>query len=282
MNDVTDPPVWDTIAHYDTSAAAARGGGMWFQTFKSAPLPSFNTLLELDNGLLYWLFVIGEATLYGDSGPTATPTTEPTPSSTATTEPTPSSTAGTPIPTASSTPDPTPSSTATAEPTPSGTPSGPIVEDGGFEEGKPNPYWENLTDGPFPNICDFNCDATNHAFAGTGYVWFGGVDQTESASVFQTVTIPEGTATLSFYLTVRIDGTFQVDVTIDGVLVFRLTEENAGSFLDDYERFDIDISDFADGAEHELRFSAVTTQDDDGSDDSYTNVYLDEVSIVVN
>jgi hypothetical protein len=55
LNGAVAPPVWETVAWYDSAN--------WLQTFEQAPLPSFNTLGSLQPGEDYWLFTTGEATL---------------------------------------------------------------------------------------------------------------------------------------------------------------------------------------------------------------------------
>jgi CSLREA domain-containing protein len=47
-----EPDVWDSVAHYSDA---------WYQTFREAPLPSFNTLTELQLGWDIWLFLTAEA-----------------------------------------------------------------------------------------------------------------------------------------------------------------------------------------------------------------------------
>jgi hypothetical protein len=51
-----EPDVWDSIARFEE--------GEWRQTFRAAPLPSFNTLTELVSRETYWLFVTEEAVLH--------------------------------------------------------------------------------------------------------------------------------------------------------------------------------------------------------------------------
>jgi hypothetical protein len=51
------PIVWTTVAHYDPVTDE------WLQTFRQAPLPSFNTLTGLQQGQDYWIFVTGDALL---------------------------------------------------------------------------------------------------------------------------------------------------------------------------------------------------------------------------
>jgi parallel beta-helix repeat protein len=51
-----DPNTWDSIAHFT--------GSIWLQTFANAPLPSFNTLTDLEEGEDYWLFVTADTQLF--------------------------------------------------------------------------------------------------------------------------------------------------------------------------------------------------------------------------
>jgi hypothetical protein len=53
-----EPNTWDSIAWYT--------GKVWLQTFANAPLPSFNTLAELEQGEDYWVFVTADTTLYAE------------------------------------------------------------------------------------------------------------------------------------------------------------------------------------------------------------------------
>jgi CSLREA domain-containing protein len=57
LNDHIAPPVWESVAHYDDAEDE------WQQTFRVAPLPSFNTLLFVNQGAVYWLFVTDSALL---------------------------------------------------------------------------------------------------------------------------------------------------------------------------------------------------------------------------
>jgi CSLREA domain-containing protein len=57
LNGNVEPPVWESIARYDTDEDE------WDQTFKNAPLPSFNTLQAVEQGEEYWLFVASDAVL---------------------------------------------------------------------------------------------------------------------------------------------------------------------------------------------------------------------------
>jgi photosystem II stability/assembly factor-like uncharacterized protein len=58
LNSAVTPNLWDTIARNE--------GDIWLQTFKDAPLPSFNTLPGVEAGLTYWIFVTDSAVLTMD------------------------------------------------------------------------------------------------------------------------------------------------------------------------------------------------------------------------
>jgi hypothetical protein len=53
LDAAVEPAVWDSVAR--------NVGGSWLQTFRNAPLPSFNTLGSLEEGIGYWIFVAQEA-----------------------------------------------------------------------------------------------------------------------------------------------------------------------------------------------------------------------------
>jgi hypothetical protein len=57
LNGAVAPPVWESIARYDAVE------GAWLQTFRMAPLPSFNTLNSVVPGQTAWLFVTDSAVL---------------------------------------------------------------------------------------------------------------------------------------------------------------------------------------------------------------------------
>jgi hypothetical protein len=56
LNAAMEPDTWDTIARFD--------GTNWQQTFKAAPLPSFNTLTEVVYPSSYWIFVGADSELF--------------------------------------------------------------------------------------------------------------------------------------------------------------------------------------------------------------------------
>lgn len=151
------------------------------------------------------------------------------------------------------------------------------IIDGGFEAGTPNPNWNEASTNFGTPLCDVGTCGLGGGtgpFAGTFWTWFGGISLPETASVDQTVTIPDGTAELSFWLEVPVcDGasTDFVRGEIDGTVVFEHT--CADGLIAPYERQSVDVSAFADGASHTLNFNSSV----DGS--ATTNFFVDDVSL---
>jgi len=183
-------------------------------------------------------------------------------------------------PTATSTGTPTTAtSTATATPTanPSCTPSERIV-DGTFEAGTPWPAWTVQTSTNFgsPNCNTALCGTGGGSappFAGDNWAWFGGATSAETATLGQTVTIPPGTATLSFQMRIGSVTTPFNDtlvVRIDGTQVASFTEPATAETA--YSLRSFDVSAFANGGSHALLFTYT-------SGDGASNFTVDNVSI---
>jgi hypothetical protein len=124
-------------------------------------------------------------------------------------------TAGRPVPCPAVTPDRPRSPTACSE----------LIVDGGFETGGiPNTFWNPETSTNFGTpICDVpSCGTGGGAsppFAGAFWAWFGGIPAPEDATLGQTMTIPVGTASLTFEMrigTVSSPFTDTLTVSMDG------------------------------------------------------------------
>lgn len=156
-----------------------------------------------------------------------------------------------------------------------------LVEDGGFEGGTPNAAWEEHSE-IFPSlICDASCteDPGAGPFAGDYFVWFGGLDdtQTDVAWVTQDLEIAPTTAFLRFRLAISGhepqagDNVFAVE--LDDETVFMVTDIAQPEY-EGYQVVDVDVSAFADGETHTLRFVA------EFPGTLLTNFFLDEVELV--
>jgi hypothetical protein len=110
---------------------------------------------------------------------------------------------------------------------------------------------------------------------GGDYVLFGGTNVAgQTASIQQTVLLPQGSADLTFWFAnpqVSLSGTqARLDVRIDGKLLIRLFEGDVGAT---YQQHDLDISEFADGGSHVLAFQYLNGATGDNS------MVVDDVSV---
>jgi hypothetical protein len=157
-----------------------------------------------------------------------------------------------------------------------------LVEDGGFEGGTPNEAWDEHSDVWGTPICDSTCteDPGAAAYAGEYFVWFGGLDdrQTDEAWVSQEVEILPETAHLRFRLAISGNDDFMGDnvmvVEIDDETVFMVTDMDQPSYGGGYHVVDVDVSAFAAGESHTLRFAA------EFPGTLLTNFFVDEVELV--
>lgn len=228
-------------------------------------------------------------------GPPDTPTPSPTPTQTFTTGPTPTPT-DTPTVTLSPTVTLTPTITNTPTLTytfdgptytPTGTPTltptatsivvcTEILLDGGFEErSSGNPSWKqaSLNFGT-PVVEDL---ATAHT--GAIYALFGAYAGQEIASLEQTVTIPRGDATLNYYLVIDNYGANPSDmmrIFMDGVTLAEYDPGDEAAFVH-YTPVQIDVSGFADGGNHVVRFECTVH----GSSIGFSSFSVDDVSLKV-
>jgi hypothetical protein len=150
-----------------------------------------------------------------------------------------------------------------------------VVSDGGFEGGTPNADWNEYSLNFGTPLCDPGCGA-DLARTGSWYVWFGGTSNEETGSMDQDVTIPNGYASLSFWLLIGAvsgaDG--YMTVSIDGTEIFRVTEADVGDY-GTYTQVTLDASTFADDATHNLRFDAYNVAG------ANLNFFVDDVTLNV-
>jgi hypothetical protein len=152
------------------------------------------------------------------------------------------------------------------------------VQDPGFEAGTPNPYWEEFStnfETPLEdcvNSCDQNEGILPHS--GSWWAWFGGTEFREYGWVQQNVTFPAArTATLDFYLEMPDAATpGYLKVLLDGNLLFEATEADAYLYTN-YSLVSLDVSAYADGGSHLLRFESTTEAGD------ITNFFVDDICV---
>ncbi len=160
---------------------------------------------------------------------------------------------------------------------------GTIVGDGGFEGGSPNAYWSETSTNFFSLICDVGACGVGGGtgpHTGTMWAWFGGIDVYEEGTMSQSVTLPSGAATLSFWLEVPVacDSTADyLEVLVDGTQVFLVDGSSALCGVVGYSLQTVDISTFADGGSHNLEFHSEIF----GTNATVTNFFVDDVAIDV-
>ncbi len=165
--------------------------------------------------------------------------------------------------------------------------SGP-VQDSSFEattaSGGANPMWTSLDSNPRANggsVFYSAADTGVVPHSGNYIAWFGGWNAgSETQSFAQTVTLPTGGP---LYVNYYRETVFQVDtsdypanltVSIDGTAVETTDLGTQGDV--DYVLHSIDISAFADGASHEVRFQYDYDHQDSQTDG---NTFIDDVTI---
>ncbi|MGC2063588.1 MAG: S8 family serine peptidase [Thermodesulfovibrionales bacterium] len=153
--------------------------------------------------------------------------------------------------------------------------------DGSFELGTliSSPWSQTSTNYGTP-LCDPACSqGVTWARTGNWWSWFGGFDSgIEAGSLTQTVNIPTGISPrLEFYLwnsAASGNGADFVKVLVDGAEIFSVLEGDP-LFTGGYVLAGLDLSAYADGGSHSLRFDSTTT----GTSASWSNFFLDDVSI---
>jgi hypothetical protein len=163
-----------------------------------------------------------------------------------------------------------------------------VLADGGFEATEPgandNPSREDF-DSEYPegpicrtdNYCNDGDDGLAAQRTGVGWVWFGFAEIAgQTGWVRQSVTIPHGQATLSYWyrfgvVSAPYDAT--LTVSLDGAPV--ATSVEPGTAQTGYVQQVADVSAWADGAAHVLKNEYVKATD------GYTDAAVDDVSLDV-
>jgi hypothetical protein len=138
------------------------------------------------------------------------------------------------------------------------------VADGGFEGGSPNSDWTESSTNFSSIICDTSCGLLGSgAYSGTYWAWFGGSGSAvETGTLEQDVTIPGGMRYLNFYLEIPSNpdllNTGYLRLLMDGTNLFEVTHNDITTY-DVYRAVSIDVSAYADGGSHTLRFESQTS-----------------------
>jgi hypothetical protein len=162
---------------------------------------------------------------------------------------------------------------------------GNAIQDPSFEAGTPNPFWTEASSNFGTPLCTAGACGTG---GGTGphtgavWAWFGGCGATsgctfpEIGSVEQSVVIPAGSAALEFFLEIPAasgNGTDFVRALIDGVQVFEALESAAG--FNPYAPVSVDVSAFADGLAHTVRFESTQISS------TVSSFFVDDVALLI-
>ena len=156
-----------------------------------------------------------------------------------------------------------------------------IVQDGGFEAGSPNPFWNEQSAVFGTPLCTLPvCGAGQGTgpHSGEWWCWLGGSSIGETGSVDQDLVIPfSRAAVLRFWLEIPSTNTTGfMEVQIDDNVIFRVTEAD-GQAYGEYLEVLVDITEYADGETHNLKFFTVTDPTEEGA----LNFFIDDVSIEI-
>lgn len=154
------------------------------------------------------------------------------------------------------------------------------IQDGGFEGGSPNAFWaESSSNFGSPlctsGLCGVGGGTGPHS--GNWWAWFGGIAAYEEGAVSQSVVIPFGTTTMTWWqecpVTSGAAGDY-LEVNIDGNQEYVILGNDASCGVVGYSQQSLDISAYADGGAHTVEFHSEIL----GS--AVTNFFVDDVSII--
>lgn len=153
-----------------------------------------------------------------------------------------------------------------------------LVADPGFEAGPFGGVWTESSVGFGTPICSSENCFESFQRSGSHWAWFGGVIiDPEEALLSQSLVLPDTVYELSFWLRVDLcdSGSDFLEVLIDDIQVWQIDGNDPACGGAMYSEVVVDISGFADGAEHELSFHVETfSVNDDSSDFHVDDVYL--------
>ena len=153
-----------------------------------------------------------------------------------------------------------------------------LVQDPGFEAGPFGGVWEEFSKNFGTPICDETECGEASQRSGLFWAWFGGINGTiEVGSVAQTITLPTTVTEATFWLRARSCELPEdyVELRVDDNQVWALFGDDMACGGENYQEITVDISAFADGGMHEIKFHSETFFQDSG----FTDFFLDDVSI---
>ena len=136
-----------------------------------------------------------------------------------------------------------------------------LIVDPGFEAYTPNPYWNEYSAAYGTPLCTYLDCGILGPHGGDVWAWFGGSDTGDTAYLSQSVVIPTGIANLSFWVQQPFCGNGGANdwlaLKIDNQELWRtdMTNPICGTLA--YRQISVDVTAFADGGTHEVRFDSV-------------------------
>jgi hypothetical protein len=152
-----------------------------------------------------------------------------------------------------------------------------LLADPGFEAGTPNPSWfeASINFGtPLCTVASCGTGTGTGPFTGDWWAWFGGIGAYEAGEVNQSVVIPPGNAILKFWFENHVSSGNGIDyltIEIDGNAILTIYESSG---YDPYSPFEIDVSAYADGNSHNIRFFSEIFGP------TTTNFFVDDVELI--
>jgi hypothetical protein len=160
------------------------------------------------------------------------------------------------------------------------------VQDGGYEASLGSTtYWAQASTNFGTPLCDTTCNSPGGTYAartGTIWNWLGGISNTaETASTTQTLVIPTGTATLTYYLSIpacaAAGGADTFSVLVDGNVLFSTTNADASCGSTAYVLKSLNVSAYANGLNHTLQFRGVFVTGHTAG--TLTNFFVDDIRL---
>ena len=153
-----------------------------------------------------------------------------------------------------------------------------LVSDPSFEGYTPNSFWKEYSElfgTPLCTIDDCGTGTGTGPRTGDVWSWFGGSYSGDSGYVSQDVTIGVGLAELSFYVEQYVCGIGGVNnylrLLIDDHEIWRTDGTDPACGVFGYRQIELDVSAYADGNLHEIKFDSNTVGEG--------NFFLDDVEL---
>lgn len=154
---------------------------------------------------------------------------------------------------------------------------GSLLPDPGFEDGNAG-FWYEYNDNGY-SVLTYD-EGGQRPYAGLWFAWLGGVrDVADVSGVEQEFLIPPAqSANVRFYLAIPArseNGVDAMKVYMDDDLLFTVLENNE-AYLRRYAAVDLNVTPYANGQRHVLRFESTTT-----GQPTHTSFFVDEVCVTV-